>query len=270
MASEGANQDALREAFVEMLFALAISQVAIHVADVVRIDANFASKLPALAHLTVALVLISASWVGWRQSVSPGIKEARVKYIFSLPFVGLLLDVFLVIVYFVVVRSVEIDEKDGARFLTAPSAVPEAQWIVVVFGIYVAWDLVTDVLSPGCIPEHLRRLEWLSKLGRAALTSVYCSVVCLAMATIALMLAQGHRRSAEVLLVDGMLLTTILFFRTIKTTETFWASAMDVQDCKAFSKRRDTAGNENLWSLVLGFLYALCLVLLLYCGSQPT
>ena len=251
-----------------MLFALAISQVAIHAADLVRINADLSSKLPALAHLTVALLLISASWVGWRQSVSPGMKEARVKYMFSLPFVGLLLDVFLVIVYFVVVRSVEIDEKDGTRVLTTPSAVPEAQWIVVVFGIYVLWDLVTDVLSPECIPTDLRRLQWLSKLARAAITSVYCSLLCLGLATVVLILAEGNRSSAEVLLLDVMLLSTILFFRTIKVTEGFWASALNVEDCKAFSKRREAAGNENLWSLVLGFSYVLCLALFLYCKAH--
>jgi hypothetical protein len=82
-----------------MLFALAVSEVAIHAADLVSASGNLSDKLPALTHLVVGLVLIAASWVGWRRSVSPGMKE-RVEYVFSLPFIGLLLDVLLVILYF--------------------------------------------------------------------------------------------------------------------------------------------------------------------------
>src|SRR5882672_6868901 len=136
-----AEEDILRLNFVEMLFALAVGQVAIHVADVVSVTAPLWDKAPALAHLVVGLVLISASWVGWRQSNSPGMKE-KIRHLFSLAFLGLLVDVVLVIVYFIIVRHVEIEQIGGIPILTAPTAVPEALGLCVVFGIYFFWDLV--------------------------------------------------------------------------------------------------------------------------------
>ena len=60
----------LREAFVEMLFALAVAQVGINAADLAEFEAPWQSKLPALAHLTVGLMLIAASWLGWKLSAS--------------------------------------------------------------------------------------------------------------------------------------------------------------------------------------------------------
>jgi amino acid transporter len=102
--TDEAGEDVLRSAFVEMLFALAASQVAIHAADLVGVDVPWQTKLPAFAHLGVGFVLIVASWLGWRQSVAPGMKE-RVRYPFSVPFIGLLVDVLLVILYFIIILS---------------------------------------------------------------------------------------------------------------------------------------------------------------------
>jgi hypothetical protein len=86
--SEYRSTDPLREGFVAMLFALAIAQVAINAAAVFAVSAALESKLAASAHLIVALLLIACSWVGWRQSRSP----------------GLLLDVLLVVLYFIIVQ----------------------------------------------------------------------------------------------------------------------------------------------------------------------
>jgi hypothetical protein len=78
--SDGRALDPLREAFVGMLFALAIAQIGINAAAVIAASAPAVplqpgSKVTASAHLFVALLLIACSWVGWRQSVSPGITE---------------------------------------------------------------------------------------------------------------------------------------------------------------------------------------------------
>lgn len=119
------TEDPLRYAFVEMLFALAVSQVAIHAADLVGIQSSLLEKLPGFAHLTLGLIVIAASWVGWRQSQSPGMKE-QIRSLFSVRFVGLLIDVLLVILYFILVRSVEIEQKSGATVHTSASALPES------------------------------------------------------------------------------------------------------------------------------------------------
>ena len=68
---------------------------------------------------------------------------------FSIPFLGLLLDVFLVILYFIIVKLVEMEQKDGRVVLAAPTAKPEASWLCVVFITYALWDILADVLSEG-------------------------------------------------------------------------------------------------------------------------
>jgi len=187
------GEDLLRSAFVEMLFALAVSQVAIHAADLVNVDALWQDKMPAFAHLVVGLILIAASWLGWRQSASPGMKEDRVQYLFSLSFCGLLLDVLLVILYFIIVRNVEIEQKGGESTLGPATAAPEALWLCVVFGVYAFWDLLADVFSPGCIPKtSFPRMAW--KALRLAFASMFTSVVCLVLCTLVYVVANKRTR----------------------------------------------------------------------------
>src|SRR5205823_1636231 len=121
------------------------------------------------AHLFVALLLIACSWVGWRQSVSPGITQ-KVTGVFRRSFVGLLLDVILVVLYFIIVQRAEINTVTGQIAVLPISARPEAKGLLWVFAAYVSWDLVTDVLSPGCIPNGVRWFSW--KISAAALVSI--------------------------------------------------------------------------------------------------
>ena len=135
-----AIEDPLRFTFVEMLFALAVSQVAMSAADLAGL-AKSSAELPSLAHLVLCLFVIATSWVGWRRSQSPGAKPP-IASIFSIRFGELLLDVLLVIFYFILVKSIEIEQVLGNPKLSAPSANPEALWISLIFVVYVAWDLI--------------------------------------------------------------------------------------------------------------------------------
>ena len=249
-----AGEDILRSAFVEMLFALAASQVAIHAADLVSVAAPLWDKAPAFAHLGVGLLLIAASWVGWRQSVSPGMKEEKVKYLFSVPFLGLLLDVLLVILYFIIVRNVEIEQKDGSPSLAATTAVPESSWLCVVFGVYAFWDLVADVFSAGCIPKS-RFVSRAWKAIRAGFVSAFTSLFCLLLSYLVYVVATTRTEADEVLFLDGMLVCAILFFRVLKASENVMARHLRVTDCKAFEKPRETQGSELWLGIALLILY---------------
>lgn len=250
------GEDLLRSAFVEMLFALAASQVAINAADLVAVDATWQAKMPAAAHLGVGLLVIASSWLGWRQSVSPGMKE-RVEYLFSIPFIGLLVDVLLVILYFVIVRNVEIEQKGGETVLAQATAQPESLWLCVVFGVYACWDLVADVFSVGCIPKA-RFFHRIWKALRASFVSVFASLVCLLLSYSAFVVATKRTEADEVLFLDGMLVCVILFFRVVKAFENVLAPCLAVTDFKAFTRPRKTQGHELLWGILLLLLYAVC------------
>ncbi len=271
-AGESTGEDVLRFAFVEMMFALAVGQVAIHAADVLSITASLWDKTPALFHLGVGLVLIAASWVGWRQSVSPGIKEEKVKYVISIAFVGLLIDVLLVILYFILVRNVEIEQRGGNPSLTAATAAPESFWLFVVFVVYAIWDLVADVFSPGCIPPQRSRknrrknsrIRKLLKVPRAMFVSAYTSVVCGVLSYMVYGDATTRKEAWAVLFLDGALVCVILLFRVLKASENIMAQHLKVTDCKAFKTPRETKGSELWWGIALFVLYIVCLLLAAY------
>ena len=239
-----------------MLFALAVSQVAIYAADLVGIGAPLNDKWPACAHLGVGLVLIAASWLGWRQSQSPGMKD-KVTFVCSLPFLGLLLDVLLVVLYFIVIRTVEIEQKAGATTLAVPSAIPESLWVLIVFAVYAVWDLIADVFSKDCIPKAPFRYRAFKYI-RVAIVSVITSVVCLLLSYQSYCIATTATDSTEILFLDGMLVAVILLFRILKACENPLAKCFRVIDCKAFLTPRKTEGTELFWGTVLMLLYALC------------
>lgn len=239
------HEDPLRAAFVEMLFALAAAQIGIYFADLVSVGIPLNQPerwLPAAMHLAVGLVLIASSWVGWRQSKSPGMKE-KVEFVFSRTFLGLLLDVILVVLYFIVIRQGEIDEKNGAAVVTIATAAPEAMWVTIVFFVYVCWDLLSDVFSKSCLPG------WkLWKIPLLCIASTLASWVSLVLANIVYQAAAGQNDWVKVCLLDSALIASILIFRATKVFENRVSRILLVSDCKAFATPRPMR-----WVDVVGF-----------------
>src|SRR2546430_544180 len=93
-ASPAPRKPELRHEFVALMFAVAVAEIGVQLASIVR-DGRFWDFLPAYAHLTLALILIAASWVGWSKTRAPG-GVADVEAVLSLRFLVLLLDVLIV------------------------------------------------------------------------------------------------------------------------------------------------------------------------------
>jgi hypothetical protein len=261
--AEDSRQDALREAFVAMLFALAVGQVAIHAADVWKLSDSLSAKSPAFAHLFLALTLIAASWVGWKRSRSPGMRRS-VESVFSRSFVGLLVDVILVVIYFIIVRQVEIEQKGDVIVLLPASAKPEAGGLAAVFVVYGVWDLLTDVFPQGCIPKSLGVLAWTSKASRLAAVSTFASALCMGLSWLAYWratLVDPKHDGLQVFLIDVALLSVVLVFRAAKAAENPLSRWLKVTDCEAFKRTRAVQGNELRWCIALLLVYAVALVL---------
>ena len=96
MSNQKQNKKQLHLTFVEMLFALAIGQVAIDVSKLIDYqlmsNQTFLAVVPAYSHLLLAAVVISTSWVGWRSSVYSG---SDIKSVFTLDYVELFIDVIV-------------------------------------------------------------------------------------------------------------------------------------------------------------------------------
>jgi hypothetical protein len=251
------NGDALRWTFVEMLFALAVSEVAVLAADLVAAEGNLTAKAPAVAHLVLGLLIIAASWLGWKQSVSPGMEEPVV-HMFSLPFIRLMLDVLLVVLYFIVVRRVEIQDAGNGFVAGVPSATPESVWIAAIFGTYVVWDLFADVFVPDALPPS-KGLTRVAKTVAVIIVSTGSSLFCMLLALLSLTVANTVSSRRGVLLLDVALVSAVLMFRAMKVWERPLSRLMRVQNAKAFAKERKVHVHEERWTVILLVVYLICL-----------
>ena|ERR1041384_5930370 len=95
----------LRIAFVQMLFALSIGQVALKVGDLIYYSKEgFLSSLYdypyVYSHLLLCVIILTCSFVGWQISQSLDNSE-KINFIGSLQYIILLVDISLVICYFI-------------------------------------------------------------------------------------------------------------------------------------------------------------------------
>jgi hypothetical protein len=243
---------ATRFAFVEMLFALAIGEVAVIASHVVHIDAPWKSKLPVTFHLVLGASLIATSWLGWTASLRRR-HEERAEHPFSFDFLALSVDVLLVVFYFILVRQAEISEE-APYSLGTPSAKPEAGWLLVIFATYVAWDLITDVLKQRPRPTFLRGVG-------VFFASAACSLICVGLAYLVWWLAHGDQSETAVLAMDLALLCLVFLFRVIKgpIENNLRKIFTSLQTYKAFEKDRPPVVAEN--KIFLGLLVGYALLM---------
>jgi hypothetical protein len=188
-----------------MMFAITIGEVGLQVAALVQAG-HTAHYLPAYTHLFLATIMIATSWVGWSLSRSPGAR-LDVVAIFQWEFVVLLLDVSLVITYFILVRAVDFGREGVAPRIAPPSTL--AFWTIVVFALYLAWDIVTKIIIYCRKPEAER--QWTRKYGSRMIPTV----VCLILAFVA-RLVTSSADLPHYLTADFALLCLVLLFRALK------------------------------------------------------
>lgn len=120
--------------FIDLLFAL----VVVELLEPLRDPADL--LLEGWLHLSLAFTLTLLSWIGYHLSVSRIDEQVRID---SPQFVHLLLDVLMVVAYWLSAISYESSERTHSWwFFPRPSAVPEAALVTFAFALYVAWDLV--------------------------------------------------------------------------------------------------------------------------------
>lgn len=215
----------VRFAFVELLFALTAAEIAVQISDVHSKAGISAIAAPAYVHLLLALILVAASWVGWSVSKAPGATK-DVKEVFSADFVVLLIDVLLVIFYFIVVKGVDQVIVNVDKSLTVvASASHEAVWIAVIFGGYFLWDVLTKAIigddKAGGITVILHRL-----CGHAFWDRGWVSTACLALSLITWYVVRGLVSPGFVILSDFALLTLVLLFRALKQPAKGWRNLL--------------------------------------------
>jgi hypothetical protein len=208
--------------FVEMMFAVAVGDTAMQIAKVVRLVDDSSQQIqeavlsvaPSITHLALVLVVIATSWVGWAHSESTrkymeelsGIYSYSRPYLLSFQFVMLLVDVFLVVCYFILSEAAELPELDSQKHLTLkPTISQEIFWIMVVLGTYLVWNVL--------IATHGKRKEQLSFFASQRGWRMLLAVVALLIPVVAHFRQPTTPSVAQALMYDGALLGAILLFR---------------------------------------------------------
>ncbi len=218
-------RDELRFGFVEMLFALTAAEIALQAADVVKNFETDLVALPAYTHLMFATILVATSWVGWLKSKAPG-NRAPLDSVFSAAFIVLLVDVFLVICYFIVVKGVDIQRVGDTIIRIVPSSANETFWSMIIFCVYFLWDILTKaVIVPA--DERNKRI-WRRLIGKNLWDRAWITTVCLLIAFALWLTTRTFTNAFSVVAVDVALVALVLLFRALKENSRKWASAMAV------------------------------------------
>lgn len=164
-------------------------------------------------HLLLCLIILSTSWVGFQLSASGG-NTVEVKAIFSIRFLILLLDLFLVICYFIIVRGAEISNySDGGKMHALPPDVRnEKWWALIIFIAYLIWDIFTKYLLPKFEPnensDSVLPQSNFEKYLPSSIGVIFCSIIC--------WISQNKEDACYTTLLDITLICLFILFRGLK------------------------------------------------------
>src|SRR5262245_39101963 len=122
----------LRWLLGSFLFAVVIAEIALQSAKLAargRISKEF---WPVILHLILATVVVTTSWLGWTLAVGREQHPAHhLKNPFSLPYCLLLIDIWLLVCYFIFVKAAGI--PDSNKEPLTPSGSRATFWLMVIF-----------------------------------------------------------------------------------------------------------------------------------------
>ncbi len=205
------NPAKLRLDFIGMVFTLAITQVGLEIGDFFSKGLSFKDHLYVFTHLTLAVYIIASSWVGWQISKSKGSNE-KLTHTFGLPFIILLIDLCLVIAYFVLVKGVDkpLDKSPRAESYT------EYKWSLVIFIIYLIWDIFTKYIF-----EDEQNNQKIKRDGKKFIRRGYQSFVCILITIFLIQPMTIYSRPYAVMATDVTLIFIFVLFRGLKLISFF-------------------------------------------------
>ncbi len=214
-----------RFVFVGFLFSLVVAEIARKAGDLyLQRRAPFGDALPAYSHLVLAALVVTTSWVGWSSSKASG--GLKVHSVFSWPFLVLLIDVALVVFYFVLVREAEVPED--ANKDVHPSARPESLILMEIFFFYLLWDVLTKAIIVDDTVTAPERVD--KRIGKCIFRERgRISLLCLLISGGLFWTFRNVDQTTFVVLADLGLLCNVLLFRGLKEkADPRWIAIMGV------------------------------------------
>lgn len=259
-SSSGTSQNELRRTFIAMLFALVAATIAQQIAELLFVItggwdlASSPSKMwenllsdhgmlfASLTHSFLALLLVSMSWVMWSKSQAAGHKT-EIAHIFSKEFVILLIEVFLVVLYFAIAKTMEqnfsdyMKDKKITSYVGVASARPEALQMMWVFSVYFIWDVIVDVIYSPRTPHPVLFRERFYSFIQGILTYCSISLFCVFAAWLVSRAAPSTGTPYEALWGDIALVALLLFFALGKQLEFYAIKIFPGEDSRRNTKR---------------------------------
>ncbi len=251
----------VRHEFVGMMFAVAIGEVGVQTAALAHYE-HYIGFLPVYLHLLLATIIIASSWVGW--TLTPT-REAQkdLTGVLRKQFFVLLLDVLLVVLYFILVRamSTTAGDSESPRYTFAAEA--DARWLVWIFVCYLLWDCLTkiptllghkkDAADPEIAdaPAHTTDSDEVNSAAWRMLISVGCLV-----ASVVVYFLVRDTDPVHVCWSELALIALVLTFRALKELATAKWPPSDWSEEDRNSVKK-TKGKALGWSIVFAISVAL-------------
>ena len=262
------SQNELRRTFIAMLFALVAATIAQQISEMLFVVtggwdlAASPSKMwdnllfgngllfASFSHSCLALLLVAMSWVMWSKSQAGGHKT-EISSIFSKEFIILLVEVFLVVLYFAIAKTMEqnfaeyVKGKSIAAFVGSASARPEALQMMWVFSVYFVWDVITDVMYSPHNPQLVSVGEKITGIVQGILT------YCIAGAWLVSVNSPSVSTPYEALWGDVALVSLLLFFALGKKLEYYAVKVFPREANRSNTKRGDAPSTKASIGMVV-------------------
>lgn len=199
------NPDKIRVEFIGMAFALAIGELGLEIGKLYLDGVSLREHWYLFTHILLAIYIIASSWVGWQLSESRGNEEV-VKDPFSLSFLILLLDLLLVICYFIIVKSIDKNPE-------SPTCNSEIYWSWFIFILYACWDILTKLIIEDKTSGKIKREPILKKYFNRA----YQAPICFCITYFIIWPLRTVSTPKTVICVDIMLISVFILFRGMKS-----------------------------------------------------
>jgi hypothetical protein len=202
--------DKLRTDFIGMAFALAIGEIGLEIGKLYTDNVSIRSHLYLATHILLAVYIIASSWIGWQLSESQGNKE-ELRDPFSLSFIILLLDLLLVICYFIIVQCI-------GQHPEKPSSENQIFWSLMIFAVYVVWDIFTKLIVEDPTTGAAKRTKDLKSYLNRAYQAPFCFFIILFLVwPLRISTSPG-----KVICIDTMLISIFVLFRGLKSFKNDW------------------------------------------------
>jgi len=245
----GVGQNELHRTFIAMLFAFVAAVVAQQIAEHLivatnnwklgdspdamyeRLKGDGLYLVAAFSHSALALLMLTMSWIMWSKSQGGG-HRPDITSVFSVKFLIVLIEVFLVVLYFAVAKTNEANiatysEELGLRsYVKTASAYPEAVQIQWIFAVFLVWDVIVDVLASRRSIPAVGLWNKAVAILQGVLTYCLISALCLAGAFFIAKQAPLYDSPVQAISGDIALIALLLLFNIGKSFEYYFREWM--------------------------------------------